>query len=348
MTRTARLQGLDMARFLAFCGMVIVNFRIVMGAEGGSGWMAAFAQGLEGRAAASFVVLAGIGLGLSAARADYTATFGVTTKRALFLLVAGLLNMLIFDADILHYYAFYFFFGVLLLPMRGSLLAIVILILNALAVTLLLTLDFEAGWDFSTYSYPEFWTPVGFVRNLFFNGWHPVIPWLGFLLLGMLLARLPLDQPRIQGAMMVSGLVAIATAEGLAAGLRGAFGDLDPDLAEVLTTGAVPATPLYTLAGSGFAACLIGACLWLADRPVMAPVVRLITPAGRQALTLYLAHILVGMVTLEALGLLGGQSIATALSAAGFFCLASLLYALAWSHQFKHGPVEALMRRLAG
>ncbi len=317
--------------------------------------MATFAGGLEGRAAASFVVLAGIGLGLAAARADYTATLGgVTTKRALFLLVAGgLLNMLIFDADILHYYAFYFFFGVLLLPLRGPALVAVILGLNALAVTLLLTLDFEAGWDFSTYSYPEFWTPVGFVRNLFFNGWHPVIPWLGFLLLGILLARLPLDQPpRVQGgAMMVVGLVAIATAEGgLAAGLRAAFGgDLDPDLAEVLTTGAVPATPLYTLAGSGFAACLIGACLWLANRPVMAPVLGVVTPAGRQALTLYLAHILVGgMVTLEALGLLGGQSIGTALSAAGLFCLASLLYAWAWSRKFKRGPVEALMRRLAG
>ena len=35
----------------------------------------------------------------------------------MFLLVLGLLNMLIFDADILHYYAFYFFFGVLLLPL---------------------------------------------------------------------------------------------------------------------------------------------------------------------------------------------------------------------------------------
>ncbi len=80
----------------------------------------------------------------------------------------------------------------------------------------------------------------------------------------------------------------------------------------------------------------------------MAPVLGVVTPAGRQALTLYLAHILVGMVTLEALGLLGGQSIGTALSAAGLFCLASLLYALAWSRWFKRGPVEALMRRLAG
>ena len=29
-----RLHGLDLARFLAFVGMVIVNFQIVMGAEG--------------------------------------------------------------------------------------------------------------------------------------------------------------------------------------------------------------------------------------------------------------------------------------------------------------------------
>ena len=47
--------------------MVIVNFRVVMGAEGGAFDL------LNGKAAASFVILAGLGIGLS--RAAPTLTF---------------------------------------------------------------------------------------------------------------------------------------------------------------------------------------------------------------------------------------------------------------------------------
>ena len=66
-----RLDGLDVVRFLAFAGMVLVNFRIVMEVEGTSNGVGF----PEGRAAATFivlagVVLAGIGPGLAAQRAE--------------------------------------------------------------------------------------------------------------------------------------------------------------------------------------------------------------------------------------------------------------------------------------
>lgn len=60
-----RLEGLDLARYFAFVGMVIVNFKITMGAEGEIGVLNLLTTALEGRAAATFVVLAGIGLGLA-------------------------------------------------------------------------------------------------------------------------------------------------------------------------------------------------------------------------------------------------------------------------------------------
>ena len=63
-SKNDRLEGLDLARFLAFVGMVIVNFKIAMGAETGDGVLNLLTIALEGRAAATFVVLAGIGLGL--------------------------------------------------------------------------------------------------------------------------------------------------------------------------------------------------------------------------------------------------------------------------------------------
>ena len=54
-----------------------------------------------------------------------------------------------------------------------------------IAFPILLTFwDFETGWNFETLEYQGFWTLNGFMRNLFFNGFHPVIPWSSFLLFG--------------------------------------------------------------------------------------------------------------------------------------------------------------------
>lgn len=342
-----RLEGLDLARFLAFVGMVVVNFKIAMGAEGGSGVLNQLTTALEGRAAATFVVLAGIGLGLAGLKRQ-DQTVSVTIRRALFLLVIGLLNMTIFDADILHYYAFYFLFGVLLLPLGARALFGVLVGLNIAFVAMILTLNYDAGWNWGDYTYTGFWTPGGFVRNLFFNGWHPVVPWLGFLLFGIILSRLPLVERTTQWKLILGGMIAFVVAEGVSALLVAELGPIDPELAVLVATNPVPPVPLYTLAGLGAACVVVGGCLLISDRLQAMGVLGLLTPAGRQTLTLYIAHILVGMGTLEALGMLGGQTVVQAVGASLLFCFAATVYALIWARWFKRGPIEAIMRKLAG
>lgn len=327
--------------------MVIVNFRVVMGAEGDGGIAGLISGAIEGRAAATFVVLAGVGLGLSARRDTNRPILPVTLKRAAFLLATGLLNSLVFDADILHYYAFYFLFGVLFLRSSRASLLSAIAVLNGVFVLLVLTLDYDAGWNWSNYSYADFWTPNGFVRNLFFNGWHPVFPWLGFLLFGFFLSRLPLSATATQTRLLLYGVFTVIVAELASHLLSAPLRSLDPELAIFATTQPVPPMPLYSVAGAGFSALVIGACLrcshWL-DR---LGVLGLLAPAGRQSLTLYIAHILLGMGTLDALGLLGEQTAAHALFAALLFCLLAVIYALLWTRYFKRGPAEMLMRKLA-
>lgn len=342
-----RLHGLDLARYFAFVGMVVVNFKIAMGAESSDGLLSMLTAVLEGRAAATFVVLAGIGLGLASLK-GMDQTISVTIKRALFLLVIGLLNMTIFDADILHYYAFYFLFGALLLGLNTRTLIWAVIGLNVLFVIMILVLDYDAGWNWSDYTYAGFWTPIGFVRNLFFNGWHPVIPWLGFLLFGITLSRISLAERVTQIRLIVGGAVAFGLAEGLSALLMPQIASIDPELASLFTTEPVPPMPLYILAGVGAACVVIGACLLIADRFAAMGVMRIFVPAGRQTLTLYIAHILIGMGTLEALGMLGGQSVAQAVWASLLFCIAATIYALIWARFFKRGPIEALMRKVAG
>ena len=351
---TNRLHGLDLARFLAYVGMVIVNFSVVMGADDAGGLFGSMITSFQGRAAATFVVLAGVGLGLSLApkSSNDSTTFltkGVwlTTKRAGFLLVAGLLNMLVFSADILHYYSFYFFFGALLASNSKTKLIGFIVLLNVVSVFLLLTLDFDKGWDYSTLEYAGFWTPEGFIRNLFFNGWHPVIPWLGFLLYGIIISRINLHSRVSQKRLIIWGLLVFVLTEMLSKLML----RLDSDeLTQILfATDSIPAMPLYSLAGMSVASVIVGICLMFGDRFANSRMLRLLGAPGKQTLTLYIAHILIGMSILDELGMIGvAQPPALVLAVALSFVAVMLIYANIWQAYFKRGPLEALMRKVTG
>ncbi len=341
--KPGRLHGLDFARFLAFAGMVFVNFHVVTGLGDGAPWATGFLTMLEGKAAATFVVLAGLGFGLGAAR-NKGVTFNFTIiKRALFLLVIGLLNSLIFPADILHYYAIYFVFGLLLVRTSSLVIALFGMALPLLFVLLLGVIDYETSWNWQTFEYANFWTFEGFARNLMYNGWHPVVPWLSFLLFGVLLSRLNLAVRGTHIRLMTYGAGALVLAYGLAFLISG----LDPELAELASVSPIPPLPLYMIAGSGAAALVIGVSLMLFSGGMVKSLTPL-TNTGKQALTLYIVHIVIGMGVLEAFGFIGGQTAEFSIFAASLFILFAIIYATLWARYFKAGPIEWLMRRVAG
>ena len=198
-----RIIGYDLARALAVFGMVVVNFKIVMGAEkSGPDWLGNMVGLLEGRAAATFVVLAGVGLSLLSRKGRVLGDHDLLVqdhrtllKRALFLFVIGLLYTPIWPADILHFYGIYIALAAFLLAAPTSRLwAFAGSLVLAFGV-MLFALDYEKGWDWSTLSYDGLWTPAGMVRHLFFNGFHPVVPWLAFVLVGMVLGRQHMSAP---------------------------------------------------------------------------------------------------------------------------------------------------------
>lgn len=350
----SRLEGLDLARYVALVGMVFVNFGVVMvtpaqsagrSAQGDGTWIVHL---LQGRAAATFVVLAGLGLGLSAKSRAWRSTFATTLKRAVFLLALGLLNMLIFDADIIHYYAFYFFLGVFFLRAPTWSIATAITLLLVCQVMMVIGLNYDAGWNWATYTYSDFWTPAGFFRNLFFNGWHPVIPWFGFLLFGIGIARLQLGETKTQIRLFVIGALVFTSSMLASSLLMSDVASTDPEAAILFTTAPVPPMPLYMFAGGGIACVVIGLCLMLSKSLSGSRIYSFFTAAGRQSLTLYIAHILIGMGTLEAFGMIGGQTTGTAILASIVFCIFATAMAAAWNHYFRRGPLETLMRKVAG
>ena len=344
-----RLIGLDIARYLAFVGMVLVNFDIVMshGVQSNEGFFNEFIGQLQGRASATFVVLAGIGLGLSSFKKE-SQTVNTIVKRSIFLLILGLLNMTIFEGDILHYYAFYFLFGVFLLPFGNRALILVISILNLVFFSMMLFIDYESGWNFEELTYSGFWTIDGFTRNLFFNGFHPVFPWLGFFLLGMLMSRVLLKKRQVQITMISWGLIAIIFSEIMSFIISGYAIPTDSELQFLFMTDSMPPMPLYFLAASGSALLIIGLCLLVSEKFKESKIYSLIAPAGTQTLTLYVLHIIVGLGFIDAIGFTGTQTSSQAFVAAIIFCILGTIFAFTWSKWFRRGIFESLMRKLTG
>jgi len=357
---TQRIEGLDVARALALFGMVVVNFRLATGGDDGSDWLLTLASLLEGRASALFVVLAGVGISLMTAGARESEEVEVVrqhrrrvVRRGLLLFVVGSAYTAIWPADILHYYGLYFVFAALVLVWSDrALLWLAALVILAFPV-LLLVFDYESGWDWASLTYQDGWLPAGMIRRLFFNGFHPALPWLAFLLWGMWLGRRDLTDPRIRRRILVGALSVWALVEGSFWGLgvwvREQFSATpDSDLAVLTSTAMMPPLPQYVLGAAALATAVLLLSTALALQKPKAFWVQALSATGRLSLTLYVAHVVVGMGIIEALGRLGGQSIEFSWLAALLFCTAAVVVSVIWLRWFRSGPLEWCFRKIAG
>ncbi len=355
---TPRLHGLDLARGLALLGMVIVNFELAMGStESGPAWLARLTGSLQGRAAGTFVVLAGIGATLGSAGARRMvmgpeATLArkharwVLLRRGLFLFALGTLFLTIWPADILHFYGVYLSIGALLLfaPAWALISALFLAAISGLAFLALG--NFGARWDWSTLTYAGLWTPSGFLRNLLFDGFHPVLPWVALYLFGMFMGRLPLEKASTRKTLLWIAGVAFVLIHAMSFWLA-PQGIESEDWRALFATTSLPPTPAYLVAAISTAVLVICASFWLSargPRSLCSP----LQAAGKLALTLYVAHVVVGMGTLGALGRFDNQSLGFSLLAAFVFFDLAAFGALLWLRRFQRGPLEAAMRKICG
>ena len=361
-----RIDGYDLARAFAIFGMVLVNFKIAIAIGAGPDsvqgpdWLRFLTSLFEGRAAALFVVLAGVGLTLGSRRAveagdsiQISAARLKLWKRSAFLCAGGLLFALAWPADILHFYGWYIAVGALLISVRSRTLVGLAVLVIAGFVILLGTLDYEVGWDFDTLTYEGFWTWDAQVRHLFFNGFHPVFPWLAFLVFGMWLGRQNLRAPAVRRRVLTWGAgVALITETVSAVLVATLTGEASAEDAELITalvgTGSMPPMPFYMLAAGGTAVAVIALSVGCSERYSRLPGHRALVTTGRLALTIYVAHVLLGLGLLDALGLLEGQTLPFAVAASAVFCVAAVAGASLWTTRIERGPLEWLMRRISG
>ena len=353
-----RLHGLDLARALAFAGMVLVNFKVSMGASADPDAplvLTRLCSLLDGRAAATFVVLAGAGASLGSRRArlsedaaQHRAARRTLLRRGAVLMGMGLLLLPVWPADILHFYGVYLALGSLLLFAPLWLLGITGSIAVLVSFGFILSGRFFEHWDMATLGYRGLATPGGFLRNTFLDGFHPVLPWIAFYLLGMALGRMNLASRSLQMMLVLGALPLTAIADWASWQLLGPRGS---DLSRIPESSwrwlfyvdPVPPLPLFVISAGATACALIGLCLWItpsepgrAWRPWLA--------MGRLALSLYVAHVLVGLGFLEAIGRLQGQSLVFATTSGLAFVGLSLLASWVHDRLWSRGPLERILR----
>ena len=337
--------------------MALVNFDVVLSMESQHPqWLRALTDVFAGRAAATFVTLAGMGAVLLGERR-------VLLRRALFLGVVGYGWYELWPGDILHFYAFYLTLGALCLRLPARWLLSLVPLATAGFWMLFQLLDYGTGWNWETLDYVDFWEPVGQLRHLVFNGLHPLLPWLSFFFLGMGLAKLGLSEPRTVRRSLLWAAVALLGAETLSSYLSAL-----PDEREgwiVLTewfgapeaswgTAPLPPGPLYVISAAASAVLCIGACLELVRVERARALLRPLIAAGQLALTLYIAHIFflylfvmpaVAAVLASAKGPVGLELWLTWGASFSFGTMATV-GAVLWREHFRRGPLEGLMRRL--
>lgn len=308
-TRDRRLVGVDATRGVALLGMIAVHSMYESDATGNPTLMFAL---FGGRAAATFAVMAGIGIAFMTGRRRVRLRRAGSTVAALVTrsLVIGAIGLVLGYTDaslgavILPYYAVLFLLAVPLVFLPTWLVAVVgVAVAGGMPVLTHLWLPHLPAPTLlnPTVRYLV-QHPLGLLAELAVTGEYPALPWLAYICAGLVIGRLTLGKVGVAVGLLATGVAMAVGAHLTSVFLLTRYGGLAriwaaqpgsvltvPETRELLTLGGDGTTPTSTwwwlavdaphtstspdLVGTaGAAAALLGAMLLLAR--VTVPVLR--------------------------------------------------------------------------
>ena len=353
--------GIDLARAVALLGMMLAHLGppwTGFGSPPLSDWLAA------GRAAPLFAVLAGLSIGLmTRLDPEGVGSRPAVVRRAAVLLVIGLGLAALPDLTILVILPCYAVLIAATVVVRGlSTRALVVLavVWCLLSPAVLFGVRQVIDEPVTAVIQPSFGGGLGEVPvSLLVWGGYPAIVWFGYVLVGLVLARLDLRSAVVTRRLVAGGAVATVATLWVAASalFLGVFRDAtgeprfeqlfvspsayDPlDLTWFWAAGQHTSTPLNVLGSAGSAVLAIGLCLWLCRSARAARLVSPLRAAGSMTLTLYVMHVVLTWANRERdAGFTGGFY-------SEWWVQALLLVTLAWLWRLiaLRGPLEAIVR----
>ncbi|MCC9175930.1 heparan-alpha-glucosaminide N-acetyltransferase domain-containing protein [Arthrobacter sp. zg-Y179] len=323
-----RLTGIDAARGIALLGMIATHVLPLYNQETGDPSLTGLV--FSGRSSALFAVVAGVGLALLTGGSEPHEAKAVNRDRrgiavrALIIALVGLIlgGLETTIAVILFHYAVLFLLALPFLGMPLRRLAVwagAWLLLSpvlAYVVRDWLIRNLSPSDISGNITWEAFLSPAALAADVFVTGFYPVLQWLSYILLGLVIGRLALTSLPVQVGLLTGGVFAAVTAKLVSNYLLDELGGFDVlratesgqqwplarmlevNLSSVEQTGSWwwlalsgphSNTSLDMLHAAGTAAAVLGVCLLLTRaRPLL---LLPLSAAGAMTLTLYSLHV---------------------------------------------------------
>lgn len=354
-TGSERLLVLDVTRAVGLVGVIFMNYHGYLinlgGPDGSDTVLGRFLNPWRGplgtRFAATFVMVAGMGVSLltrsavrSADRAMIVEARWRLIRRGCFLYAFGYFLNWIWPGTILFFYGAFFLVAAVIFTWPTP-WVLAFGICSALSSHLL------QWWVLSDTgkAHNLSWLVDGSgdaqsPRELFLNttirGTHPLLPWLLFFAVGLVIGRLlPLSPARVRRltlwgvGLIVVGYLLVNTL---------------PNSERLLSPDPFDRAILYSVTALGAALVAFGVASWAVARFPDGPIVRSFALAGRTSLTIYVTHIVVFNLLVNRLELIRptGLDVATVFALSTW--VVSLSFAAWWQRRYGLGPLEKIYR----
>ena len=355
-----RIIGFDLARAYAIFGMFIVNFNFCFGSFQDNSLLGQFLNLFIGNSTAIFIILAGMGVSLMTNRNKYNTDEksklkSIILKRSWFLFALGLLLYNWWPGDILHFYGGYMHIAAFVLFVPKKYYLWIAFFAIVIFHFLLLVIPINTSWNFQTYFYADFWTPVGFLRNTIYNGWNSIFPWLSYFMLGMFLGRLNWQNTSTMRSTFFIGLLVFILFEGVRYFAKQNI--FDAFWTNYIMSEYFPAYLPFILITASFALMVISVCMFFASKLPNNKIISYLVSTGKMTLSFYILHITIGMVVFSKIfnriytGFLTQQTPVKPfyiLTFAIMFYVLCVVFSVFWTKKYKNGPLETLMRKISG
>lgn len=209
----ARFAAVDAARGVALLGMIAVHTLHPTNVDGSQNWMFAL---FNGRAAAAFAVLAGVGIAFMTGRrpvrrADAKPTIAMLATRAA---VIGAIGLALGYTDpdrawvILPAYAVLFLLAIPLVFLRSSIVAVTaVVVVVVVPVVIHATQPHLPRPELDNPTFGDLIDqPLSLLGELSLTGVYPALAWVSYVCAGLVIGRLSLERIKVAWALLGTGL----------------------------------------------------------------------------------------------------------------------------------------------
>jgi uncharacterized protein len=332
---------------------------------------------LSTRFAATMAMLAGMGIALGAAsviargdRAAITEQRWRLRRRGLLFVFIGVMFDAVWPGEILHYMGTYFVIAAWAITwsrLRLVMAAVVVMVVTAIeriAVFQYVGVVNPSWWGGSEdggYGRAPVGTPRGYLSSVLSWGAHPILPWMSFVFIGMLLAKVLVLDAGFDGpsarirlrliavgfGLLIAGYAIQTVGDHVLSARWKWIGSVQPGG----FSGIAPfglAMPAYVLAASGSSITAIVALSWLARRWARWLPVRMLAHAGQMTFTLYVLHGLIPWILIDYKFVGQNFGLVRSLLIAVVSWFVAVVAAAGYHRWRRIGPMEWLLRRIGG